>query len=57
MERSIIIPIRRYRLRDAILSLVALGNKAEDARTLVQAAYEKNPSATVQDLIRMALRK
>lgn len=44
-------------LRDAILSLVALGNKAEDARTLVQAAYEKNPNATVQDLIRMALRK
>ena len=44
-------------LRDAILSLVALGNKAEDARALVQAAYEKNPKATVQDLIRMALRK
>lgn len=44
-------------IRDAILSLVALGNKAEDARKLVQAAYEKDPSATVQDLIRLALRK
>ena len=44
-------------LRDAILSLVALGNKPDDARALVQAAYEKHPEATVQDLIRMALRK
>ncbi len=44
-------------LRDAILSLVALGNKPDEARTLVQTAYEKNPKATVQDLIRMALRK
>ena len=44
-------------VRDAILSLVALGNKAEDARKIVQAAYDKNPTATVQDLIRLALRK
>ena len=44
-------------LRDAILSLVALGNKAEDARALVQAAYERNPQASVQELIRVALRK
>ncbi len=44
-------------LRDAILSLVALGNKPEDARTMAQAAYEANPKATVQDLIRLALRK
>ncbi len=44
-------------LRDAILSLVALGNKQEDARNLVQAAYEKHPQASVQDLIRLALRK
>ncbi len=44
-------------LRDAILSLVALGNKQEDARTLAQAAYEKNPNASVQELIRAALRK
>lgn len=44
-------------LRDAILSLVALGNKAEDARAMAQAAYEKDPKASVQDLIRVALRK
>ena len=44
-------------VRDAILSLVALGNKAEDARKIVQAAYDKNPTVTVQDLIRLALRK
>ena len=44
-------------LRDAILSLVALGNKAEDARAMAQAAYEKDPKASVQDLIRLALRK
>ncbi len=44
-------------LRDAILSLIALGNKAEDARTMVQAAYEANPSASVQELIRLSLRK
>lgn len=44
-------------LRDAILSLVALGNKPDDARAMVQAAFEKNPKATVQDLIRLALRK
>ena len=44
-------------LRDAILSLVALGNKPDDARTMVQAAFEKNPKATVQELIRLALRK
>ncbi len=44
-------------LRDAILSLIALGNKAEDARLIAQAAFEKNPKASVQDLIRLALRK
>ena len=44
-------------LRDAILSLVALGNKAEEARAMAQAAYEKDPKASVQDLIRLALRK
>ena len=44
-------------LRDAILSLIALGNRAEDARAMAQAAFEKNPKATVQDLIRLALRK
>ncbi len=44
-------------LRDAILSLVALGNKPDDARTMAQAAYESNPKATVQELIRLALRK
>ncbi len=44
-------------LRDAILSLIALGNKAEDARTMAQAAYEAKPSASVQELIRLALRK
>lgn len=44
-------------LRDAILSLIALGNKPEDARVMVQAAYAKAPGATVQELIRMALRK
>jgi Holliday junction DNA helicase RuvA len=44
-------------VRDAILSLVALGNKAEDARKIVQAAYDRNPEASVQDLIRTALRK
>lgn len=44
-------------LRDAILSLVALGNKPDDARAMVQAAFEKNPKATVQELIRLALRK
>ncbi|MGN0885932.1 MAG: Holliday junction branch migration protein RuvA [Candidatus Spyradenecus sp.] len=44
-------------LRDAILSLVALGNKPDDARTMVQAAFEKYPKATVQELIRLALRK
>lgn len=44
-------------LRDAILSLVALGNKPETARAMVQAAYETNPKASVQDLIRLALHK
>ncbi len=44
-------------LRDAILSLIALGNKAEDARTMAQAAYESNPQASVQELIRLSLRK
>ena len=44
-------------LRDAILSLVALGNKPEVARTMAQAAYERNPKASVQELIRLALRK
>ena len=44
-------------LRDAILSLVALGNKREDAENAVKAAYEANPKATVQELIRLALRK
>ncbi len=44
-------------LRDAILSLVALGNKPDEARTMAQAAYEANPQASVQELIRMALRK
>lgn len=44
-------------LRDAILSLIALGNRAEDARAMAQAAFEKNPKASVQDLIRLALRK
>lgn len=44
-------------LRDAILSLVALGNKPDDARAMVQAAFEKSPKATVQELIRLALRK
>lgn len=44
-------------MRDAILSLVALGNRPEDARLLVQKAYEVNPEATVQELIRAALRK
>ena len=47
----------RPALRDPILSLVALGNKAEDARAMAQAAYEKDPKASVQDLIRLALRK
>lgn len=44
-------------LRDAILSLIALGNKPEEARAMVQAAYAKTPDATVQELIRLALRK
>ena len=44
-------------LRDAILSLVALGNRPEEARAMAQAAYEANPKATVQELIRLALRK
>lgn len=44
-------------LRDAILSLIALGNKPDDARVMVQTAYTKAPNATVQELIRMALRK
>ncbi len=44
-------------LRDTILSLIALGNRAEDARAMAQAAFEKNPKASVQDLIRLALRK
>lgn len=44
-------------LRDAILSLVALGNKPEDAQKMAQAAYESNPKATVQELIRLALRR
>ena len=44
-------------LRDAILSLVALGNKVEDARKAVQAAYARSPEASVQELIRLALRK
>lgn len=44
-------------LRDAVLSLVALGNKAETARAMAQAAYEANPKASVQELIRLALRK
>lgn len=44
-------------LRDAILSLVALGNKPEDARKLAQHAFEQNPKASVQELIRLALRK
>lgn len=44
-------------LRDAILSLVALGNKPDEARAMAQAAFEKNPKATVQELIRLALRK
>jgi Holliday junction DNA helicase RuvA len=44
-------------LRDAILSLIALGNKAEDAQKMAQAAYESNPKACVQDIIRLALRR
>ncbi len=44
-------------IRDAILSLVALGNKPDDARAMVQAAYTAHPEASVQDLIRLALRK
>lgn len=44
-------------LRDAILSLIALGNKPDEARAMAQAAFEKAPGATVQDLIRLALRK
>ncbi len=44
-------------LRDAILSLIALGNKPDDARAMAQAAYEANPKATVQELIRLSLRK
>ena len=44
-------------LRDAILSHVALGNRAEDARAMAQAAFEKQPGASVQELIRLALRK
>lgn len=44
-------------MRDAILSLIALGNKPEDARLLVQKAIEANPAASVQELIRAALRK
>lgn len=44
-------------LRDAILSLVALGNKPEEAQKMAQAAYETNPTASVQDLIRLALRR
>ncbi len=44
-------------LRDAILSLIALGNKAEDAQKMAQAAYESNPKASVQDIIRLALRR
>lgn len=44
-------------LRDAILSLVALGNKPDDAQKMAQAAYEANPKASVQDLIRLALRR
>ncbi len=44
-------------LRDAILSLIALGNKPDEARTMAQAAYEANPKASVQELIRLSLRK
>ena len=44
-------------MRDAILSLIALGNKPETARQMVQAAFEATPGATVQELIRLALRK
>ncbi len=44
-------------LRDAILSLIALGNKPDEARAMAQTAYEANPQASVQDLIRLALRK
>lgn len=44
-------------LRDAILSLIALGNKPDDAQKMAQAVYESNPKATVQDIIRLALRR
>lgn len=44
-------------LRDAILSLITLGNRPDDARAMAQAAFERNPKATVQELIRLALRK
>ena len=44
-------------LQDAILSLIALGNKPEEARAQVQSAFEKNPQASVQELIRLSLRK
>jgi Holliday junction DNA helicase RuvA len=44
-------------LRDAILSLVALGNKPEEAQKMAQAAYEANSKANVQELIRLALRR
>lgn len=44
-------------LRDAILSLVALGNKPEEAQKMAQAAYDKNPNASVQEIIRLALRR
>ncbi|MEG1479934.1 MAG: Holliday junction branch migration protein RuvA [Kiritimatiellia bacterium] len=44
-------------LRDTILSLVALGNKTEDAKVMAQTAYEAKPDASVQELIRLALRK
>lgn len=44
-------------LRDTILSLVALGNKPDDAQKMAQAAYESNPKASVQELIRLSLRR
>ncbi|MDO4528150.1 MAG: Holliday junction branch migration protein RuvA, partial [bacterium] len=44
-------------LRDTILSLIALGNKPDDAQKMAQAAYESNPKASVQELIRLSLRR
>lgn len=44
-------------LRDAILSLCALGYARETAKEMAQKVYEASPTITVQELIRLALKK